>query len=329
MSPLANIFRTQKLALPQATYQNGATVTVDVPRGLLLKALHCRLSGTVTVAAVNGTAILSEAPLGCITRVELVADGRKPFVSDHARALFRLNHIISGKRPEILPPTSPNIGTYPISGKFRIDLEAKRFAVPLDSYLDTRLYDGLQLRFTFGPGSTIITPGGGGTVTVDAGTVVDVIGEYTAVGFEFPKFARIIIAEDIPVVAVSNNLRQAIPRNGILAHTLVRTEIDGGLVDTLINNVTTRSDNTVYHRDHCRWATTQAANVEDYQLDLGGTGGLINGYNFLDFSEDGMLSSCIDTTNVNSMDNLFDVNLPAGVNRNIHLTHVFYEPLIR
>lgn len=329
MGGLGSVFRTQDIGIGQISYQNGATVPLDIPRGLLLKRLTLRLSGTVTVAGANGTLTPSEAPLGCITRVELTADGRKPFVSAGARDLFRLTHYLLGKRPEIVPPSSGNIGTYAISATFVIAFEALRFAFPVDSYLDTRLYDGLQLKLSFGPGSTIITPGGGGTVTIDTGTVVDVVGEYTAVGFEYVKFNRLIISEEQAVVAVSNAFRQPIPRNGILAHTLLHTDIDSVVSDAIINNFTVRSDNTVYHKDHIRWATAQARNVLDYQLDSGGTGGLIPGYVLVDYSEDGMLSTCLDTTEVNTLDFLLDVANPAGTNKPVRFTHVYYEPVIR
>lgn len=327
--PLGVTFRTQEIALGQVPYNNGATVSLDVQRGLLLKSLRCRFSGTVTVATVNGTTILSDAPLGAITRVELTADGRKPFVSADARSLFRLSHIMVGKRPELVPPTSPNIGTYNISGMFRVDLQAMRFAFPVDSFLDTRLYDGLQLKFTFGPGSTIITPGGGGTVTINAGTVIDVTGEYTASGFEFVKFNRLILTDEFAVTAASSALTRNIARNGLLAHTLIRSDIDNIVNDAMITDVTIRSDNTILHKDHLNWASTQARNLEDFQIDLGGTGGLLNGYNFLDFSEDNMLSSCIDTAALTTLEQVYGTTLPAGTNRLIRATHVFYEPVIR
>lgn len=329
MPGLASTFRTQKIALGKAVYISGGTVPIDISRGLLLKSIHCRFSGTFTVAGAAGT-LLSDFPLGLISRVELVADGRKPFISADARALWKFDHIMRGKKPEILgPATGGIVASTPFSAKFSIDMQAMRFAIPIDSYLDTRLYDGLQLKFTFASASAGIIPGGGGTTSVDAGATVDVTGEYTAAGFEFPKFARIMISEDVPVVAVSSNLRQPIPRNGILAQSLYRTDNDSILSDAIINNITIRSDNTVYHRDHLPWASLQSQNLQDYQLDGGGTGGLQTGNALIDYSEDGMLSSCIDTTQINTFDSIFDVSLPAGTTRNIHITHVYYEPLIR
>lgn len=330
VSQLGSTFRSQLLPVGQAVYQNGATVALDIPRGLLLKRLRCRFSGAVTVATVNGTAVLSESALGPITRLEVTADGRKPFVSAQGRDFFRYTHFMRGKLPELVVPANPNTQTStPISAYFDVDFGAARFVYPVDSYLDTRLYDNLQLKVTWGPGSTIITPGGGGTVTVDAGALLDVQAEYTAVGSKFVKFNRIMIAEDVPVVAVSSALRQPVPRNGLLAHTLVRSDIDSVLADSIINNITVRSQNTVYHFDHARWATLQAANVLEYQLDGGAAATRIVGYALLDYPEDYMMSSALDTTELNTLDYLFDVNLPAGTTRMIHLCHVFYEPVPR
>lgn len=326
---LGSTFRTQVLPVGQAAYSSGQTTPLDIPRGLLLKKLRCRLSGTVTVATANGTAVLSDAPLGMITRLEVTADGRKPFVSVQGRDLLRLTHIMRGKLGELVPPSSPNIATYTVSGYFEVDFEAARFVYPVDSYLDTRLYDNLQLKVTWGAGSTVITPGGGGTVTINAGTVLDVQAEYTAVGTEYGKFNRILLAEDIPITAAVASLRQPISRNGLLAHTLVRSEVDGTYVDTIINNITLRSQNTVYHKDHLLWATIQANNAVAFQLDGGGAATRLTGLAFLDYSEDNMLSTCIDTTEINTLDFLFDVSLPAGTTRLVHLTHVYYEPVPR
>lgn len=327
--PIGSSFRKQTLPIGSAAYSNGQTIPLDISRGLLLKKLRCRLSGTVTVAAVNGTAVLSEAPLGCITRLEVTADGRKPFVSVRGTDLFRLSHFLSGKLGELVPPSSPNIGTYSFSAYFEVPFEAMRFVYPVDSYLDTRLYDNLQLKVTWGAGSTMIVPGGGGTVTINAGTVLDVQAEYTAVGTQYVKFNRILIGEDVPVTAASSALRQPIARNGLLAHTLIRTDIDNVLVDTIVNNVTIRSQNTVYHWDHIGWATAQAGNVSDYQLDGGGAATRIVGYLLADYAEDFMMSSTLDTTELNTLDYLFDVALPAGTSRMIHLCHVYYEPVPR
>jgi len=243
--------------------------------------------------------------------------------------LFRYTHFMRGKLPELVPPSSPNIGTYAFSGYFDVDFQASRFVYPVDSFLDTRLYDNLQLKVTWGAGSTIIVPAGTTVLTVNVGTILDVQAEYTAVGTQFVKFNRITIAEDVPVVAASSALRQPVPRNGLLAHTLVRSTIDDVLADTIINNLTVRSQNTVYHWDHLTWATLQSANVLEYQLDGGGAAARIVGYGFVDFPEDFMLSSALDTTELNTLDYIFDASLPAGTTRMIHLAHVFYEPVPR
>ena len=56
-----------------ALYDAGNTSTFKLPQGPLLRTLWLRLSGSLNVTTL-GT-VLSDAPLGLISKVELVADG--------------------------------------------------------------------------------------------------------------------------------------------------------------------------------------------------------------------------------------------------------------
>ena len=325
---LGNPFRTQRVAIGINSYNANATVPTDIPRGLLLKSLKLRFSGSVTVAAGPATSLTGELPLPLLQRIELTADGRKPFISTDGRSLYRSNQFFRGKAGELSTNIAVANGTYNFVAFLTIDLEALRFGLPIDSYMDTRLYDGLQLKITYAPSSSMFVLGAA-TATINAGTQVSVSGEYTAEGFDYVKFNRIQITDEITVTAVSNSLRLDIPRNGLLTAVQMRSDIDNIPVDTLINNVTIRSENSVYHLDHVLWSDIQAHNMAEYQLDSGTFASRITGYGWHDFSEDAMLSSALDTTSLNTLSLLFDVAFPAGTTRLIRVLYNFFEPVIR
>lgn len=325
---LGSVFRTQKINIGTMVYASGQTTPLDIPRGLLLKSLKVRLSGTITVAGGPLTSYNSETPLPLMQRIELTADGRKPFFSIDGRSLYRQNHFMRGKAQELVGFGNVANGTYAFSAYVTLDSEALRHAYPIDSYLDTRLYDNLQLRITWAAGSTLASLGGG-TITVNAGTVAVVQGEYTAAGFEFVKFNKLVLNDEIPVVAASTALRLPVPRNGLLSSVLIRADIDNVVSDTLINNVTLRSENTVMHGDHLEWNTLRASNTAEFQLDNGANGAPVSGYGFHFLTEDAMISSCIDTTALNVLDLVFDVALPAGTTRLIRVSYTYFEPISR
>lgn len=328
-SALGTVFRTQKLNIGTLPYNSGQTGSLDVPRGLLLKSIKIRLSGTFTVAGGAVASYNSETPLGLLQRIELTADGRKPFASTDGRMLYRKNQRERGIPGELVSLSNTANGTYAFVAYVTIDLEALRFVFPIDSYLDTRLYDNIRLNITWGAPSALAVVGAG-TIAVNAGTQVVVQGEYTAEGFELVKFNKIQITDEVIVSGSTGALRLAVPRNGLLSDLHIRTDVDSVVNDAFIADVTLRSENTVYHADHLDWATHQASQVVENQLITATPGSRINGYFFYDLTEDAMLSTALDTTSVNVLDLLFNIPaLPAGTTRAIRVLYNYFEPINR
>jgi hypothetical protein len=58
---------------------------------------------------------------------------------------------------------------------------------------------------------------------------------------------------------------------------------------------------------------------------LGANTGLVPGYAYIDFTEDGLLSSTLNTLALNVLQMIFDVN--AVANAIIRCTYLFYEPI--
>ena len=320
---LGSVFRTQRVHIGQIAYNSGQSVSIDIPRGLLLKSIKLRLSGSLVIGTANMTSLSSELPLPLLQRIELTADGRKPFFSTDGQMLYRTNQKETSWIGENTAQSSFAItaATYPFVSYLTIDPAALRTLTPIASYLDTRLYDKLSLNITWAALSAWGVVGS--AVLSQTGTVVDVEAEYTTEGFDSVMFQKLFITDEIPVTATSSALRLAVPRNGLLQSIHFRCLVDGVTTDTLINNISLRSENSVMHMDHLTWATLQAGNSQEYQLSPGAR---IPGYAFHELSEHYAIQTALDTSSLNTLDLLFDVTLPgSGTNKLIRVAYTYFE----
>src|SRR5512146_930003 len=95
-------FRSLENTLPFVPYSAGNVSTVLLPKGFFGRQLVLRLSGTSTVTVAQPT-VASEMPLSLISRIEIISDGRKQWVNNDARSLYRLAHLFAAKAPELAP----------------------------------------------------------------------------------------------------------------------------------------------------------------------------------------------------------------------------------
>ncbi len=323
---MGRLFQTQRVAIGSLTYASGQQSPIDIPRGLLLKSIKLRLSGTITFGSASITSLYSEQPLGLLQRIELSADGRKPFISTDGRSLFRKNQIDKGWVGELTQISALTVNTYAFTAFLTIDTGALNMTDFETSFLDTRLYDTLKLSITWAPYTAILVPGSS-TVTVNT-TTVDVLGEYTTEGFDNVLFNKVLITDELAVVATSNALRLPVPRNGLLRSILFRSDIDGNVSDSLINYITLRSENNVYHLDRAAWRTTQADNAVNYRLQTSTLGAPVSGYAYHELAEGYDIRTCLDTSALNTLDLVFDVT-SSGTTRLIRVLYEFYEPAAR
>lgn len=338
-------YRTVKSAVTPIAFSSGNTVSVELPRSFLYKAISCRLSGTISMTAAGTGVDAFEPPLGLISKIELIADGRKVLFSLAGRDAYRMTHFMRGFEPERIFPDSAAIqaGTG-ISAHFILDNQAVRFQSPVDSFFDPRPYEKIELRVTWGTIADVID---GGTGTVNAGTQLDVIVEQTTEGSDLILFNRLLTFDENIIAAASTNFIINVPRSGLLAGILFRTDTNLGPADTVISNYSIKSDNNFLHVDRLLANSLKAFNAAEYQLDvwnntgIAGTGfaNLVTtpqvgkwgksplGYAYLDLTEDGLISSALNTLDLNVLQLILDVNAPATT-RLIRTTYIYYEPIV-
>src|SRR5687767_7674371 len=152
-------FRTVHQALQVIPYDSGNVVSRRIPLGNLLKGLVCRLTGNLVVTGGTATQVGDELPLELLQRIELVTDTNRTIWSGTGRDFFRLAHFLMGKANELTPPVL-TVGTNAFAATVRISAEALRCIAPVETYFNTRRYQGVELRVTWGDVTKLVTVGG-------------------------------------------------------------------------------------------------------------------------------------------------------------------------
>lgn len=337
MSPTAELlqvgarFRVIQGDLSPIPFDSGNQRSIEIPRSFPYREFFLRLVGSVTVGVANSTNTADDYPLQLISRVDVLGDGRRQLASMTGQQFYRLCHLFSGKQPEISAPTL-NVGTVAFSASFPITFEALRMVMPIDSLFDARSYEKVELRVTWATANALAqngAPAGGTTFAIVATTALTVQTLQTTEGVEEIKFNRLHSTSELNNVATSQSLTEQVPRSGVLAGILLRTTRNDLKVDNIINFVTLRSDNAFDHVQRMSWAAGQRRNVKDFQLDVpGGTAAsVMNGFLYIDLTEDGMISSALNTLDLNSLQLIFDTTFTSGTEK-IQIGYLFFEPLV-
>ena len=328
MTMVGSRFRALSLGLSPLTipYDSGNTRSSEVPKTYLTKDIFVRLTGSLVVGVAAAT-ILDEAPLGLLSLIELAGDGNETLWKLSGRDAYRLANLFHGKAGELTPPTN-GVGTNAFSASIILSAEAVNMAVPVDSYLDLREFEKTELRVSWGAATEIATAGGGGTISITAATQLECWANQSTEGYESIQFRRFISFNEVNVTATNSELSILVPRSGLLAGILFRTDRDKARVDNLINNITLTSDSSHDHWKRRTWSSIQFENTQRYQLDSATLGGRITGYGFIDLLEDGRMSSAINAEALNELKLTLDVTRTSGTEI-VRATYLFYKPLRR
>lgn len=325
---LGSRYRTVVHTAPSVPFSSGNVQSVELPKGFLYKTVALRLRGELEGSA-GAAQVGSELPLALIQKIEIIADGRKTLVTASAKDLYRLNHVLRGKGSELVPPSTFLAANTPFSATLLIDLEASRMAMTNDSLFDPNPFEKIELRITWGTVLNISTIGAGSTIDA-SNTFVDVQVLETTVGADRILFNKLISFDEISVTTTSTALRVRVPRSGLLHLTLFRVERDAVAVDNVVNSITLQSDNTFNHVDSLAWLFLKHRNTTEYQLDGPGIGGSntgLVGYAVVDVTEDGLMTSALNTLDLNALDYVLNVTRTSGAEL-VRMTSIYYEPIL-
>jgi hypothetical protein len=321
--PFGSLFRHLESAAPVVPFDSGNTRTVELSRSYLIKRLVLRLTGSI-IWTTAPTAVGAELPLALIKAIEIIADGRKTIFRAAGKDLFRLAQIVNGKRAELTPPNLGGASPAAFSATILIDHQALRFIRPVDTYLDPRGFEKLELRITWGTLADLVT--GGTVVSVAATTQISPTLVQSSEGEHAIIASKLVTSIQKDVTATNPLFEIVLPRTGLLASVLFRAERDAVAVDNIINKITLVSDNNISHVNQIVASDLQRRNTVDYQLDLGGgADGQTTGYYYLDLIEDGRLMSALNTFVLNELKFYLDVTRTSGV-ETVFATMVQFEP---
>jgi hypothetical protein len=218
-----------KTRITQIPIVAGSNQPYDIPRQYDYESLYLRLSGSVQVTAA-ATSVRAEAPSQILPRVEITSEGR----NTHFNAPFWRAGIGNFERPsniggslQLVPPSSPALGTYPFSAHGVIDFCNVDGIRPKDSNLRTSALSLFQIRPTFGnPGDMFV----GGTAVFAGTPILEVfsITMYEIPGADgrssTPGALKKTVYQEVAVP--TSNLTQEIrlPTGNYLKSVLIRTE---------------------------------------------------------------------------------------------------------
>lgn len=265
----------------------GGFATVDLPRGYDYESIHVRAYGSVQVTTLF-TSVRAEAPVQCISRCEVVADGRNTLFS----APFWFATLAKYDRPNMLEngarvttaPTAAAVATYPFEANGVIDLMTPDGERPKDSNFRTDGLQLFQLRLTFGnPGDMFV--GAGVAVytsanveisTVELVELPDANGQRTS-----PVALKKVSFQEIAVPTTNANQEIRLPAGNMIKSVVLRTEgsaTAGEPTATVLNRLQVFSGVDV--RVNSLGAAIRGQNNNDY-------GALTAGYYIADLSRNG------------------------------------------
>jgi len=327
-------FRNSWIRVGNIPFTDNGVATIDLPRGFLGRSLFCRLSGTVTVGVANATAIVAESPYPLIRRLEIIADGRDTIKSLTGQQLRAFTSFYYGGLPPFTVP-GVAIGAQPFAAFFVVPFESPLARSPIDTLLDTRRYEQIQLRITWGVGNgaagatTDLLDGAPTTTQVVSNCGLDVSMFQTAEpsGELFSLF-RQTYQEQI-FTASTTDFDFNIPVGNTIRSLLLRATT-GDLVtaagqiptNAIIQDISLIADSAHFPVNRVLGAIVQEANAAEYRItDPTSAAGLTvpAGYYLLDFAEDGMLTAALQTADIASLRLRLNVAFQAGSTNRIQV----------
>ena len=299
--------RNQARRVGQIPYQENSSQSIDIPRDYDIRQILIEAVGSLVIGTAGSPVLYTGgcgSALRCITRLELVANGRETIKSLSASALAMKNLILHGTVPQ-LTETGITAATHPYGGVLVMDLANPRSTRPIDTLLAARKLSTLTLRATFGNGESMFSTNPTTITSNDCDLEISIDESINR-----KKKPEIYSAykenylEDI-IAAATTNLQLPIPTGNRFRGMLIECESDGNMVDTILNSIIVRSGTDVFFS---RTATEiRGKNAVQFNLQAQ----TLTGYYYIDFCEDGLMVDALDATYLGRLEVSADVNAPG------------------
>jgi hypothetical protein len=319
-------FRNTFVRLPDVPFVDSGVQSIEIPRGHLIRALALRLTGNVVLAGAGTAALTDESPYPLLRRIELITDGRDTLKSVTGRQLFRQNHFYNGIAPNFAGPALL-AGTNPFNGFLVLPFEMPAAIKPIDSLLDSRRHESIQLRITWG---TLTAAADGVTSVLDGaaaqtqapGTTSLQVGMWATTepsNVVFSQHRDYVIEREI--TAASTDFDVDIPVGQAIRSIMLRFEtgVSGDPAvgsDAICNNLSVLVDNAFFPLLRVPYLLHREKVAQDFGIvGAAGVSTLPTGYTLIEFSEDGRLGAALNTADIASLKLRLDVAAPGAARR--------------
>ena len=290
--------------LPQLSFSENNTVSIDLPRNYPYHRIVCRLSGTFTIGTAAATALLDRNPLGIIKKLEIIANGKDTIKSLTGKDLYNISNV-NWRTAPTLTPTGITVAGHAFVAEFTIDFARPSGKQPIDTLLNSAGLATFQLSVDWGDGEDIVTYD---TTTTGAftNTVIDLTAVESIGGGGNTKF---LLNKEYPieqeVSATASEFQIDLPVGNTYSRLLIQTTDAGVRQSDIINTISLQSGQEKFFV--MKGADVQAQNKMMYQAESWPAGLYV-----VDFAPYGSLADVLNVSKANSLELVLDVTKGAG-----------------
>jgi len=288
--------------------ENGISV-VHIPLVDILKTIGLRLHGTVNVTP-DSEAWVTEAPLPLISRIEFMLNGGETIKNLTFNHIVQETGLMLGFTPQYNVEAIANGAAFDAFGMLFFQMPGFRF--PIDTLLQATDFESITLVVHWANYAAIAA----GTGSVATGVLDVVLNTCTRPKGAYPISREGHIIQQ--VTAANTNLVVKPPLGNKYRRFWIRTISDSEPVNTVINTVSVRIDNSQIPIRGLGFDYLQDWGSEYFEV------ALPTGYICLEFSPDGLLTTALDSAKMDSLELVFDVAHPGTTD----LIHIFPQEVM-
>lgn len=296
-------------------YVENSDVTVDIPRGKLLRGILLKVRGALDVAAGVAATAIEDNPWSIVKRIQVVVDGSQIVKDLDAigyrwwNTCFDFKGSDTFEFDDITDAEIAGLGVLPFYCFIWIPFVMPGTRVPIDTLFDTRLSDTLQLRISWGDIEDIATADA--NITWDTEPWIDPVSVETTQPSNriFSLLKEFFIEKSVDAVATEFPID--IPRGNWSYRAFMMRELEDGVrSDGILNNVSLVSQQSFFAMSRLPAAHLRAlGDIEEMATNQP------TGIHIVETIEDGMLSSSTPTGALTDYRFKLDVNVPGADNR--------------
>lgn len=307
------MFRWIRRRIDDVPFVANSTQAIPIPQDFLLKRMILDLYGEVVVDVEALDGIDQFAPAELIDRIQVIASGRETIKSYTGWQLYLLNRNRGGVLPARVQP-GLTVATHDFRLTLFIDFCLPNSVRPVDTLLNTRPFSSLQLKIDWGDVNSIVNAGASSTQVLQNVRLHVFVEETTAPDQDrFTIFKESVIEKVIP--ATNPALPIDLPIGNVINDIMINQWTDGAKTEASILNYDLVESGSIYHLQRIEWLMdkyrTRFDQMSEHDIHPQvATADVYEPYGvYIDFKEDGLISSALNVSNVRDLKLILDAVL--------------------